>query len=76
MGFTIEHARLQPFLDETNHSIVPDFPLDETNQIFVVYGIEEAANIRIKHPAHFLSGYPDAYRIERLVLPSSGPESV
>ena len=50
--------------------------LDESSQTFVVYGIKEASNIRIEHPAHFLPVDANAHCIESVVLATSRPEPV
>src|ERR1700686_4291154 len=40
------------------------------------HGIEEAPDIRIKHPVHLLPEDADMERVQRIVLAASWPESV
>src|SRR3989440_7816657 len=47
-----QHARFQPFTDESHHALVCYPVLDELNQPFMVQTIEERAEVAIQHPVH------------------------
>ena len=50
----LQHAGLQPFLDEPHDAPVRDAMLDELYKPFVRNRIEEPAYVQIEHPVHLL----------------------
>ena len=63
----LQHAGVQPFLDEPHDAPVRDPVLDEPHQPFVVERVEEAPDVRIEHPVHLLVIDADRERIQRLM---------
>ncbi|MGB8837045.1 MAG: hypothetical protein WCC67_09900, partial [Candidatus Acidiferrales bacterium] len=49
----LQHARVQPLLDEPYDAPVRDAMLDELDEPVVRDRIEKAANVQIEHPVHF-----------------------
>jgi hypothetical protein len=74
--FPSGHARPQPFLNQAKYPSVGDAVLDELNQPFVRQMIEEATNVGIENPVHFLPHDPHPQRVQRLMLASPGPETI
>src|SRR6266478_2974308 len=72
----LQHAGVQPFLDEPHDASVRHPLLDELHQPFVGKTIEKAANVHIEHPVHFLRQQSGVERIQRIMLASPRPESV
>jgi len=72
----LQHAGIQPFLDEPHNAPVRNPVLDEFHQPFVRNSIEEAFDIQIEHPVHFSHQQSRVERIQRLMLASPGPEPV
>src|SRR6266581_4544286 len=72
----LQHAGVQPFLDEPHDASVRHPMLDELHQPFVGKTIEKAANVHIEHPVHFLRQQSGVERIQRIMLASPRPESV
>src|SRR5271156_2207915 len=50
--------------------------LDELHGPFVAHVVEEPSNVRVQHPVHLLPHGADPERIQRLMLASSGAESI
>lgn len=72
----LQHAGVQPFLDEPRDAPVRDAVLDELHRPAVVDGIEEATDVQVEHPVHLSRQQSDIERIERLVLVASRPEAI
>src|SRR6266567_498664 len=72
----LQHARVQPFLDEPHHAPVRDAMLDELHQPLVRNRIEEAAYVQIEHPVHLLRQQSRVQRIQRVMLASLRTEPV
>src|SRR5713226_6470845 len=72
----LQHAGVEPFLDQTHDTPVRDPVLDELHEAFVVDGVEEATNVRIEHPVHLLPTDPDAECVQRLMWAASRSKSV
>ncbi len=72
----LQHAGVQPFLDEPHDASVRNPMLDELHQPFVGKTIEKAANAHIEHPVHFLRQQSGVERIQRMMRASPRPESV
>src|ERR1700692_4646677 len=72
----LQHARVEPFLDQSHDAPICNPVLDELHQPFVRNRIEEAANVDVEHPVHFSRKQSRIERIQRLVLASPGPESI
>src|SRR5829696_1957801 len=68
-----QHARVQPFADESHHAPVSYAVLDELYQPFMVQLIEERADIAIQHPVHSPRQQPGEQSIQSLVLALAGP---
>src|SRR5882672_1033126 len=72
----LQHASIQPFLDEPHNASVRNSMLDELHQPFVGNFVEKAANVQIKRPAHFSRQQSGVERIQCLMLASLWPEPV
>src|SRR6202158_4988015 len=72
----LQHAGLQPFLDEPHDAPICDPVLDELHQPFVRNSIEKAFDVQIEHPVHFSRQQSRIERIQRLMLASPWPEPV
>src|ERR1700677_163648 len=72
----LQHASVQPFLDESHNASVRNSMLDELHQPFVRNLVEKAANIQIKHPAYFPCQESGVERVQCLMLTSLWPEPV
>src|SRR5258707_1109786 len=72
----LQHAGLQPFLDEPHDASVRNPMLNELHQPFVGKPVEKAANVHIEHPVHCLRQQSGVERIQRIMLASPRPESV
>ncbi len=72
----LHHARLQPFLDQADDSLVSDPMLDELDQPFVIDFVEKCPNVQIEHPVHLLARNPDVERVQRIMLAAPRPEPV
>ncbi|MBV8831433.1 MAG: recombinase family protein [Acidobacteriaceae bacterium] len=70
------NARLHPFLDQTDHSVVGYPMADELQQPLVTDVVEEALDVGIEYPVHALLLQPRIQRIERIVRVTSRPEPV
>src|SRR5467141_1528606 len=72
----LQHAGLQPFLDEPHDAPVCNPMLDELHQPFVGDPVEKAFDVQIKHPVHFSRQQSCIERVQRLMLASPWPEPV
>jgi hypothetical protein len=71
-----QDSRRQPLLDEAQNPRVRDPVLYELHQPFVVYGVEEPANVCVQHPVHPLphDGYGQC--VQRLMLAAPWPKPI
>src|SRR6266545_1673579 len=72
----LQHAGVQPLLDEPHNAPVRDPMLDELHQPPVVEGVEESTDIGVEHPVHPLRRDPDRESIERPMRAAPRPEPV
>src|SRR6202795_449529 len=72
----LQHARVEPFLDQPHDAPVRNPVLDELHQPFVRKRIEKAANVQIQHPVHLLRQQSGVERIQRVMLASPRSESI
>src|SRR6202050_3106982 len=72
----LQHAGVEPFLDQAHDAPICYPVLDEFHQPFVRQRIEKAANIQIQHPVHFSRQQSRVERVQRLMLAASRPEPV
>jgi hypothetical protein len=64
VGPQVQHARVQPFLDVTHDAPVCDPVPDELHEPSVVQRVEEPADVRIEHVAHFLRADSHRQRVQ------------
>src|SRR5207302_741498 len=72
----LQHARVEPFLDQSHDAPICDPVLEEFHQPFVGKPIEKVANIQIEHPVHFSRQQSRIERVQRLMLAAPGPEPI
>src|SRR5437763_15587950 len=72
----LQHAGIQPFLDERHDAPIGHPMLDERDQPFVGKPIEKTFNVKIEHPVHSSRQQSRVERIQRLMLASPWPEPV
>ena len=68
----LQHAGIEPFLDEPHDAPVRDPVLDELHQPFVGNPIEKAFDVQIEHPVHLSRQQSRVERIQRLMLAAPG----
>src|SRR5579885_360664 len=61
----LQHAGVQPLLDEPHDAPVRDPMLDEPDQPFVGDPIEKALDVQVEHPVHLLRQQSRVERIQR-----------
>src|SRR5450755_4534620 len=66
----LQHASIQPFLDEPYDAPVRDPMLDEFHKPFVGKTIEKAFDVQIEHPVHLFRQQSRIERMQRLMLAS------
>ena len=72
----LQHAGLQPFLDEPHDAPICNPMRDELHQPFVGNAIEKAFDVQVQHPVHFSRQQSGVQRVQRLMLAASWPEPV
>src|ERR1700680_1317881 len=72
----LQHAGVEPFLDQSHDAPICNPVVDQLHQPFVRNRIEKAANVNIEHPVHFSRQQSRVERIQRLMLASPGPEPI
>ena len=72
----LQHAGVEPFLDQPHDALVRHPVLDELHQPPVVDGIEKPTDVGIEHPVHLLRQKPGVQRIQRIMRAAPRPESV
>ena len=70
------HARLQPFLDQADDSLVSDPMFHKPDQPIVLEFVEKGSNVEIQNPVHFLPHDSYRQRVQCILLSASWPESV
>jgi len=72
----VEHARLEPFLDQPHDAPVGYTMLDELHQPYVVESVVEPADVGIEHPVHLLRSDSDGQCVQRLMRAAPRSETV
>ena len=72
----LQHAGVQPLSDESHDAPIRDSVLNELHKPFVGNFVEKAANVQVKHPAHFSRQQSRVERIQRLMLASPRTETI
>src|SRR5882762_4280841 len=72
----LQHAGVEPFLDQSHDAPICYPVLDDFHQPFVGKPIEKVANIQIEHPVHFSRQQSPVERVQRWMLASPGSEPV
>src|ERR671918_231214 len=72
----LQHAGIEPFLDQPHDALVRNPMLDELHQPPVVDGIEEPTDVGIEHPVHLPRQQSRIERIQRMMRAASRPEPV
>src|SRR5665213_536119 len=72
----LKHTGTEPFLEQPHDALVCHTMLDELHEPRMLQRIEEATQVRIEHPVHFLRRDPDRQRIQRLMRTAFGPKAV
>src|SRR5215469_693877 len=72
----LQHASVQPFLDEPHDAPICHPMLDEHDQPFVGDPIEVTFNVEVEHPVHLSRQQSRVEGIQRLMLAAPWPEPV
>src|SRR5215472_2380093 len=72
----LQHARVQPFLDESHNALVRNPVLDKLHQPAVVDGIKESTDVQVEHPVHLSRQQSGVERIQRVMRAASRPKAV
>src|SRR5882762_5243861 len=72
----LQHAGVQPFLDQPHDAPIGNPMLNELHKPFVGKSIEKAFDVQIEHPVHFLRQQSRIQRVQRLMLAAPWPEPV
>src|SRR6266700_3193965 len=72
----LQHAGVEPFLDQSHDAPICYPVLEEFHQPFVGKPIEKVANIQIEHPVHLSRQQSRIERVQRLMLASPWPEPI
>src|SRR5467141_3459036 len=72
----LQHAGVQPFLDQPHDAPICNPMLNKLDQPFVGKPIEKTFNVQIKHPVNFLRQQSRVQRIQRLMLTAPWSEPV
>src|SRR5438309_4561601 len=72
----LQHARVEPFLDQSHDAPICDPVLEEFHPPFVGKPIEKVADIQIEHPVHLSRQQSRIERVQRLMLASPWPEPI
>ncbi len=71
-----QHARVQPFLDESHDAPIRYPMLEEPDQPCVRQPVKKAAHVQVQHPIHTSLMESTEQGVQRFVLVSSWPESI
>src|SRR5437763_13707982 len=72
----LQHAAIEPFLDQPHDAPVCYPMLNELDQPFVGKPVEKAANVKVEHPVHLSRQQTRVERVQRLMLASPRSEPV
>src|SRR2546425_935276 len=72
----LQHAGIEPFLDQPHDALVRNPVLDELLQPPAIDGVEKAADVSIEHPVHLPRQQSRIERIQRVVRVAPRPEPV
>jgi site-specific DNA recombinase len=72
----LDHSRLQPFLDQPEHSWIRYSVLDELHHPFVFYVVEKSPHVAVQHPVDSPPPKSDVPRVQRLMLVAPWPEPI
>jgi site-specific DNA recombinase len=70
------NSRLQPFLDQAQHSAIGHTVLDKLQRPFVTQTVIKVPNVCIEHPVHSLPLDAHCQRVQRLVWAATRPEPI
>src|SRR5260370_599384 len=71
-----QHARSQPFLDESHHAPVPNPVFHELHQPFLRQTVEKGSDVHVHYPVHFLLLDPQIELVQRIMLASPRTVSI
>ena len=71
-----DSADFEPFYYKTQDALVRDTVLEKADNPWVGHGIEEAPDIRVKHPIHLLPEDAGMEGVQRIVLATPWPEPI
>ena len=72
----LQHAGVEPFLDQPHDAPVRHTVLDESHQPSVVESVEEAPDVGVEHPVHLLRHDPGRQRVQRLMRAAPWSEPI
>src|SRR6266581_450889 len=72
----LQHASIEPFLDQPHDAPICYPMLNELDQPFVGNPVEKAANVKVEHPVHLPRQHSRVERVQRLMLVSPRSEPV
>src|SRR5438552_16046596 len=72
----LQHARIEPFLDQPHDAPICYPMLDEFHKPFVRNSIEKAFDVQIEHPVHFSRQQSRVQRVQRMMLTSPWSETI
>src|SRR5206468_6667789 len=72
----LQHAGVEPFLDQSHNAPICNPVLEKFHQPFVGKPIEKVADIQIEHPVHLSRQQSRIERVQRLMLASPWPEPI
>ena len=72
----LQHARLEPFLDQAHDAPVGYAVLDKLHQPSLIESVIKLPDVGIEHPVHFPRSDPNRQRIQRLVRAAPRSESI
>src|SRR6266480_2731952 len=72
----LQHARVEPFLDQSHDAPVCNPMLHELDKPFVGKPIEKAFDVKVEHPVHLSRQQSRVERVQRLMLASPRSEPV
>jgi len=75
-GAILGHSGPEPLTDQAEYPGVSDSVLEESQQPFMVDGVEKAPDVCVEHPVHFLAGQTYTEPIQPVVRAAAGSEPV
>jgi site-specific DNA recombinase len=67
---------LQPFLDQPEHPPIRHPQLHQLHQLFMADVVEEAPNVGVEYPVHFLRHNPHRQRVQRVMRSTPRAETI